>query len=188
MALAGCRPVILDRGAPVEERVADHERFLRTRELDEESNLLIGEGGAGTFSDGKLYTGTRDVRGRFVLDALVEAGAPPEIRFHSRPHVGSDRLKKTCAAMRKKIVALGGEFRFGANVRELLTRGGRFAGVKLAGGETLEAPCLLLAPGLGGRMLVREVARRFGVTPEVVRQVKSRISRMVAALVRRMER
>lgn len=162
LALAGCRPVILDRGFEVDRRVADHERFLRTRELDEESNLLIGEGGAGTFSDGKLYTGTRDARGRFVLDALVGAGAPPEIRFHSRPHVGSDFLRKTCAALRRRIIELGGEFRFGAHVRELVTRGGRFAGVKLASGETLEGDALLLAPGLGGRELVRELAAFFG--------------------------
>ena len=162
LALAGCRPVILDRGREVDRRVADHEKFLRTRELDEESNLLIGEGGAGTFSDDKLYTGTRDARGRFVLDALAEAGAPAEIRFHSRPHVGSDYLRKTCAELRKRIVGLGGEFHFGAHVREVFTRGGRFAGVKLASGEVLEAPCLLLAPGLGGRTLVRELAGRFG--------------------------
>ena len=162
LALAGCRPVILERGAEVEKRCADHEKFLRTRELDEESNLLIGEGGAGTFSDGKLYTGTRDARGRFVLAALVEAGAPPEILYHSRPHVGSDNLRRTCTALRRKIIELGGEFRFGAHVRELLSRGGRFAGVKLASGETLEAPSLLFAPGLGGAGLVRELAARFG--------------------------
>jgi len=162
LALAGCRPVIFDRGFEVARRVADHERFLRTRELDEESNLLIGEGGAGTFSDGKLYTGTRDVRGRFAIDALVEAGAPEEIRFHSRPHVGSDYLKKTCAALRQRIIDLGGEFRFGANIREFLTEDGRFAGVKLASGETVQGSALLFAPGLGGRVLVREVAARFG--------------------------
>lgn len=162
LALAGCRPVILDRGFEVARRVADHERFLRTRELDEESNLLIGEGGAGTFSDGKLYTGTRDARGRFVIDALVEAGAPPEIRFHSRPHVGSDYLRKTCATLRRRIIGLGGEFRFGAHVREFVTRDGRFAGVKLADGEILEGSALLFAPGLGGRTLVRELADRFG--------------------------
>ena len=167
LALAGCRPIVVDRGFEVDKRVADHEKFLRTRELDEESNLLIGEGGAGTFSDGKLYTGTRDVRGRFAIDALVEAGAPPEIRFHSRPHVGSDYLRKTCAALRRRIIDLGGEFRFGANVRELATRDGRFAGVKLASGETLEGPALLLAPGLGGRQLVRELAARFaGAEPK----------------------
>ena len=162
LALAGCRPVILDRGFEVDRRIADHDRFLHTRELDEESNLLIGEGGAGTFSDGKLYTGTRDARGRFVLHALVEAGAPPEILYQSRPHVGSDYLKKSCAALRKRIIELGGEFRFGAHVRELLTKNGRFAGVKLASGETLEGPTLLFAPGLGGRDLVREAAARFG--------------------------
>ena len=175
LALAGCRPVILDRGFEVDKRVADHEKFLRTRELDEESNLLIGEGGAGTFSDGKLYTGTRDVRGRFVLDALVEAGAPPEIRCHSRPHVGSDYLRKTCAALRKKIIDLGGEFRFGAHVRELVTRGGRFAGVKLASGETLAGDALLLAPGLGGRELVRELATSFGGAKQKPFQLGCRI-------------
>jgi len=162
LALAGCRPIVLDRGAEVATRCADHARFLRTRELDEESNLLIGEGGAGTFSDGKLYTGTRDVRGRFVIDALISAGAPPEIRFRARPHVGSDYLRKSCAALRRRVIELGGEFRFHAHVREILTRDGRFAGVRLADGETLEAPALLCAPGLGGRELVRELAARFG--------------------------
>ena len=175
LALAGCRPVILDRGREVDSRVADHERFLRTRELDEESNLLIGEGGAGTFSDGKLYTGTRDVRGRFAIDALVEAGAPQEIRFHSRPHVGSDCLRKTCAALRRKIVELGGEFRFGAHVRELLTKDGDFVGVKLADGETLEGAALLFAPGLGGRALVRELAARFGGAASKPFQIGCRI-------------
>ncbi|MBP5530781.1 MAG: hypothetical protein J6Y54_01945 [Lentisphaeria bacterium] len=175
LALAGCRPVILERGPEVEKRCADHEKFLRTRELDEESNLLIGEGGAGTFSDGKLYTGTRDVRGRFALHALVEAGAPPEILNHSRPHVGSDNLRRTCAALRKRIVDLGGEFRFGANVREMLTRDGRFVGVKLASGETVEAPALLFAPGLGGAGLLRELAARFGGTEPKPFQIGCRI-------------
>ena len=162
LALAGCRPVVLERGAEVETRCADHAKFLRTRELDEESNLLIGEGGAGTFSDGKLYTGTRDGRGRFVIDSLIAAGAPPEIRFLSRPHVGSDHLRGICAALRRRIGELGGEFRFRASVREFLTRDGRFTGVRLADGEKLEAPALLFAPGLGGRELVREIATRFG--------------------------
>ena len=153
---------MLDRGAPLEERCADHEKFLRTRELDEESNLLIGEGGAGTFSDGKLYTGTHDVRGRFVIDALIAAGAPPEIRYLARPHVGSDGLKRTCVALRRRITELGGEFRFHAHVREILAADGRFRGVRLADGEVLEAPALLFAPGLGGRTLVREAAARFG--------------------------
>ena len=162
LALAGARPIVLDRGAPLEQRCADHEKFLRTRELDEESNLLIGEGGAGTFSDGKLYTGTHDVRGRFVIDTLIAAGAPPEIRWIARPHVGSDGLKRTCVALRKRITELGGEFRFHAHVREILAADGRFRGVRLADGEILEAPALLFAPGLGGRTLVREAAARFG--------------------------
>ena len=161
LALAGCRPVILDRGAPVEERLADHERFLRTRELDEESNLLIGEGGAGTFSDGKLYTGTRDPRGRFVIEALIEAGAPANIRFHARPHVGSDHLRRTCAALRKRIVELGGEFRFHSRVADL-TANGASVKVHLGSGGILDAPAVLLAPGLGGRELVRSLGKKYG--------------------------
>lgn len=162
LALAGAHPIVLDRGAPLEERCTDHENFLRTRELDEESNLLIGEGGAGTFSDGKLYTGTHDPRGRFVIETLIAAGAPPEIRYLARPHVGSDGLKRTCVALRRRIMELGGKFRFHAHVREILESDGRFRGVRLANGEILTAPALLFAPGLGGRALVREAARRFG--------------------------
>lgn len=161
LAIAGCRPVILDRGAPVEERIADHEAFLRTRELDEESNLLIGEGGAGTFSDGKLYTGTRDPRGRFVIEALIAAGAPEEIRFHARPHVGSDNLRRTCAALRRRIIELGGEFRFHSRVADLTAEGASVK-VRLGTGECIDAPALLLAPGLGGRELVRSLGRRYG--------------------------
>ncbi len=162
LAMAGCRPVVLDRGAMVEDRCRDHERFIRTRELDEESNLLIGEGGAGTFSDGKLYTGTHDPRGRFVIETLVESGAPPEIRFHSRPHIGSDYLRMTCSALRRRIIDLGGEFRFHARIREVTAKSGRFSGVRLASGEFIEAPAVLLAPGLGGRDLIRALSSQWG--------------------------
>ena len=162
LAMAGCRPLVLDRGAEVETRCRNHEKFLRTRELDEESNLLIGEGGAGTFSDGKLYTGTHDARGRFVIDTLIASGAPPEIRFTARPHVGSDYLKKTCAALRERIIGLGGEFRFHSAVCDISPSSGGGVKLLLADGETLEAPAVLLAPGLGGRALVRHLGNRFG--------------------------
>lgn len=159
-ALAGAKPLILDRGRPVEERCADYRTFQRERMLDEASNLLIGEGGAGTFSDGKLYTGTRDRHAAFILNAYVEAGAPPEIRYLKRPHIGSDRLRTVAANLRERISALGGTFRFGAEVTGLLLKNGRCAGVELAGGERLEAPAVVMAPGLGGRSLVLRMAEQ----------------------------
>ncbi|MCQ2378407.1 MAG: hypothetical protein MJ016_04240 [Victivallaceae bacterium] len=154
-AEAGLEPVILDRGFPVERRAEDRKTFLRTRVLDPDSNLLIGEGGAGAFSDGKLYTGTRDPLGRFVLRTLVDAGAPPEILYRARPHVGSDHLCRIAVAMRERIEALGGKFFFGSRVTEILVSGGRCAGVRLASGEKIAAPQTLLAVGLGGRELLQ---------------------------------
>lgn len=159
LALAGCQPVILDRGEAVESRLADYQKFLTSRKLDEESNLLIGEGGAGTFSDGKLYTGTKDWRGRFLKELWVQCGAPKEILYQSRPHIGSDILPQVCANLRKKIVEMGGTFRFKANVTELLVKSNRCCGVKLSSGEVIEAPAVIFAPGLGGRELVRKVCK-----------------------------
>ena len=158
LALAGCRPLILDRGRDVETRVADCRKFQTSRKLDEESNLLIGEGGAGTFSDGKLYTGTRDPLTAFVLSTFVRAGAPPEIRYLKRPHIGSDRLRRIAVRLRARIEELGGTFRFGVNVAGILRRGGRCAGVVTADGERIEGPATLIAAGLGGRALMRSLA------------------------------
>ena len=160
LALAGVRPVIVDRGPEVEERCAGQRRFLESRCLDSENNLLIGEGGAGTFSDGKLYTGTRDVRGRFVIEELVRCGAPAEIAYVNRPHVGSDRLVAVTARLRRRIEALGGEFHFNTEIADVVVRSGRCAGVRCASGEVLEAPAVLMAPGLGGRELVRRLTGR----------------------------
>ena len=157
LARAGAGPVIVDRGAPVEERVEDYRAFLRTRVLDPESNLLIGEGGAGTFSDGKLYTGTRDLRAAWVKKVLAECGAPPEICWRHRAHVGSDHLAQTAGNLRKRIEALGGRFLFHREVTALHVVNGVCAGVRCVSGEILEAPMVLLAPGLGGRELVRGI-------------------------------
>lgn len=165
LAMAGTRPIILDRGPEVETRFAQVRRFLETRELDESGNLLIGEGGAGTFSDGKLYTGTRDGNSGFTLNAFAEAGAPAEIRYLKRPHIGSDHLRLVAAGLRERIVSLGGEFRFGTEVAGLLLRDGRCRGVVTAAGEAIEAPLTLIAPGLGGRALTRRL-REQGATGE----------------------
>ena len=157
LAQAGCDPIIIDRGSPVEIRAQDYQKFLTTRQLDTESNLLVGEGGAGTFSDGKLYTGTRDFRAAWVKKILVECGAPAEILWQKRPHVGSDFLKITTGNLRKKIEALGGKFLFNTGITDLEVKNNICTGVVTASGEIIRAPKILLAPGLGGRYLVRNI-------------------------------
>ena len=150
LAMSGAKPLILEQGLPVEERVAHQKQFLLDRKLDENSNLLIGEGGAGTFSDGKRYTGTGGRFSRWIRQILHEAGAPKEILFHARPHVGSDYLQTAVKNLRCRIIALGGEFRFNSEVVDLIVSGGSCRGVVLANGERLTSGGgVLLAPGLG---------------------------------------
>ncbi len=121
LALAGLQPLLIERGRPVEQRQLDVARFWNGGPLDPESNVQFGEGGAGTFSDGKLTTGIRDPRIRAVLEEFVLLGAPPEILFLSKPHIGTDRLRTVVAAMRQKIVAAGGEVRFQTRLTGVLT-------------------------------------------------------------------
>ncbi|MBQ7393493.1 MAG: FAD-dependent oxidoreductase [Lentisphaeria bacterium] len=160
LALAGCKPVILDRGQDVERRTADYKNFLSSRLLDPESNLLIGEGGAGTFSDGKLYTNNRDKRIAFILDTLVRHGAPPEIRYLKRPHIGSDNLTLIARNLRKYLQKLGAEFHFGVQVTGLQIQNNICTGVRTSSGEVLSAPCVVLAAGLGGRELTQNLCRQ----------------------------
>ena len=159
LAMAGCRPVIIDRGHPVDERKAAWDNFLKSRVLDTENNLLIGEGGAGAFSDGKLYTGTKDVNRRFILEQMIEAGAPAEIAYLSRPHLGSDKLPGISIKLREKIESLGGSFLFGKEVTDIYVKEGKCRGV-YCGSEIISAPAVLLAPGLGGRELVKKLTRQ----------------------------
>ncbi|MCW2277651.1 NAD(P)/FAD-dependent oxidoreductase [Heliophilum fasciatum] len=158
LAEAGLRPILLERGGDVERRAQDVGRFWHDGTLDPESNVQFGEGGAGTFSDGKLTTRTHDRRIRRVMDWLIDAGAPVEIAIQARPHVGTDRLRKVVAGWRKKLLALGGEIFFGARVEALLleplveaeakvaagtddvdfVRDRRVVGVRLPSGVTLD--------------------------------------------------
>lgn len=154
LALAGCKPVILERGRSVDARKMDIEGFLATRQLNTESNFLYGEGGAGTWSDGKLYTRVRDPRIKFVLDTFVECGASPAITYFSHPHIGSDRLPQIIASLRKKIISLGGTFRWNAKAVSLIVNEGRCKGVILASGEKLEAPAVVAACGHSARELI----------------------------------
>ena len=158
LAEMGFRPLVLERGKIVRERTKDTFGFWRRRELNPESNAQFGEGGAGTFSDGKLYSQVKDPRflGRKVLTEFVEAGAPPEILYVSKPHVGTFRLVSMVEALRAKIEALGGEFRFETKVdRVLIGRNAlgerRVEGLLLMSGEVIEAEQVVLAVGHSAR-------------------------------------
>ena len=158
LAQMGFRPIILERGKAVRERTKDTWGLWRKRNLHPESNVQFGEGGAGTFSDGKLYSQIRDPlhHGRKVLTEFVKAGAPEEILYVSKPHIGTFRLVSMVENMRATIEALGGEIRFGQRVDDLLidvTPSGerRVRGVTLASGEQLRADHVVLALGHSAR-------------------------------------
>ncbi len=112
LAAAGLRPIVLERGCAVDERCEKVRRFRENGILDTECNIQFGEGGAGTFSDGKLHTGIKDPRIRFVLETFAACGAPEEILWQAKPHIGTDRLTDTVRTMREKILSLGGEVHF----------------------------------------------------------------------------
>jgi uncharacterized FAD-dependent dehydrogenase len=153
LAQMGLKPIILERGKRVRERTRDTWGFWRNHVLDPESNVQFGEGGAGTFSDGKLYSQIKDPRhlGRKVLEEFVAAGAPPEILYVSKPHIGTFRLVKMVEHMRATIEALGGEFRFGCRVEDIDIDAGHVRGVVLAGGEHLRSDHVVLAIGHSAR-------------------------------------
>lgn len=129
LAQAGARPILLERGQDVDSRTQSVLKFWQTGILDTKSNVQFGEGGAGAFSDGKLKTGKKDFRKLKVLSELVEAGAPPEIMYLSKPHIGTDLLKDTVKNIRIKTISLGGEVRFNSTVTEILRKDGQVTGV-----------------------------------------------------------
>jgi hypothetical protein len=160
LAEAGCRPLVLERGDRVEDRDRTIRAFSSGAEIDPESNIQFGEGGAGTYSDGKLTTQVKDEggRNRKVIDELVAAGAPAEIAWLAKPHVGTDKLVLVVANLRRKIEALGGEFRFRSRVDDFLISGGALAGVLVNGSERILADVAVLAPGHSARDTFRRVA------------------------------
>lgn len=131
LAKDGFEPIVLERGEPVEERTRTVEHFWKTGELNPESNVQFGEGGAGTFSDGKLNTMVKDTTGRIrkVLQIFSEHGAPEEIRYLNKPHIGTDVLRHVVAGMREEIKACGGTFYFGARLTDFMVRDGQVTGV-----------------------------------------------------------
>ncbi len=157
LAQMGFRPIVLERGKAVRERTQDTWGLWRKHVLNPESNVQFGEGGAGTFSDGKLYSQIKDPKhyGRKVLTEFVKAGAPDEILYVSKPHIGTFRLVGMVEAMRHEIEKLGGEVRFQQRVTDVLIetgpKGKSIRGVTLAGGETLSSSHVILALGHSAR-------------------------------------
>lgn len=156
LAEAGLRPILLERGKAVSERRKDVEFFWQTGHLNPESNVQFGEGGAGTFSDGKLMTGIKkDAFTARVLQELAAAGAPEEILYLAKPHIGTDKLAVVVRRIREKIVSLGGEYRFENRLEDLIVRDGKLTGLKIAapGGKIYEQPTdrLILAVGHSAR-------------------------------------
>ena len=153
LAQMGFKPIILERGKQVRERTVDTFGLWRKRKLNVESNVQFGEGGAGTFSDGKLYTQIKDPQhhGRKVLQEFVVAGAPEEILYLSKPHIGTFKLVTMVEKMRATIESLGGEIRFEQRVDEVLIENQQVQGVRLANGETLASQHVVFAVGHSAR-------------------------------------
>ena len=154
LARHGFPCVVLERGQDVDRRTLDVGDFWATGALDEASNVQFGEGGAGTFSDGKLTTGTHDPRISAVLDALVEAGAPADVKYSHKPHVGTDVLRQVVKTIRKELITLGCDVRFGHKLTGLTVSGGALAGAEVEGPQgryLLAADTLILAPGHSAR-------------------------------------
>ena len=154
LSLAGAYPLLLERGPDIDARKRRVGELMNSGTLDPEANFQFGEGGAGAFSDGKLKVGRMDYRRSFVLEQFIEAGAPPEIMYDSRRHIGTDRLPEAVRGLRKKIVSLGGEMRFGAKVVDIMVSDGRVRGVVYEtsdGRRQIEADNIILAVGHSAR-------------------------------------
>ncbi len=151
LARRGYAPLVLERGDSVEERTLKVREFWDTGKLDSESNVQFGEGGAGTFSDGKLTTRIQDRRISDVLETFVKHGAPSEILYLAKPHIGTDILKDVVKRLRQEIVSLGGEVRFRAKVTGLQTSLGRLRKIIVNGEEEIPAEAVILAIGHSAR-------------------------------------
>lgn len=150
-ARAGFNPVVLERGEPVEKRAETVERFVKGGKLDPNSNIQFGEGGAGTFSDGKLNTRIGDPLERFILKTFVKFGAAEDILTDAKPHIGTDVLKIVVRNMREYIKSCGGRFLFSSQLTDIITEGERVCGAVINGKDVLECSALLVATGHSGR-------------------------------------
>ena len=147
---AGARPIVIERGLPVDERIKKVNEFILSGELDAECNVQFGEGGAGTYSDGKLKVGSMDKYKSFILSEFVEAGAPEEITYSSSAHLGTDKLSDIVKRLREKMISLGAEFIFGARLSDIKVKNGEVTAVEyIKGGEKIiiGTSVLILATG-----------------------------------------
>ncbi len=153
LALQGYKPLIIERGKRVEERVKDVEDFWNNNKLNINSNVSFGEGGAGTFSDGKLNTLVKDEnnRGRMVMETFIECGAPTDIIYNHHPHIGTDLLRKVIINLRNKIINNGGEIRYNSCLTDLIIENNELKGIVINDKEKIETNCLVLAIGHSAR-------------------------------------
>ena len=151
LAIAGQRPLVLERGEDAQSRHAKVQKFWQTGELDPKSNVQFGEGGAGTFSDGKLNTGVNNPRIGWILEQFVKAGAREEILFDAKPHVGTDVLLTVVQNIRQRIISLGGDVRFNAQVTDILSENGCVTGLQINGEEVVACDRVILAIGHSAR-------------------------------------
>ena len=153
LAEQGYKPLIIERGERIEDRVKTVENFLKTNELNEESNIQFGEGGAGTFSDGKLNTGIKDKENRKnkIFNTFVECGAPQEIKYLNKPHIGTDILRKVIINLRNKIISLGGEFKYNTKLTNIIIENNKLSKIELNNKEIMNCNLLVLAIGHSAR-------------------------------------
>ena len=154
LARAGLKPIVLERGSDVDTRTKQVEHFWETGELNVNSNVQFGEGGAGTFSDGKLTTGIKDERIRQVLRDMVSFGAPEDILYKAKPHIGTDILRNVVKALRTEVISLGGEVRFDTVVNGIIIENDCVSGVKTNEG-TIDTDTAIFAIGHSSRDTVR---------------------------------
>lgn len=162
------KPLIIERGSKVDDRVKIIEEFWKTGKLDKNTNVQFGEGGAGTFSDGKLNTLTKDkeFRGKKVFDIFVENGAPEEIKYINHPHIGTDILRTVVKNIRNKIISMGGEFRFNTTLTNINTIDNELVSIEVNNNEIIECNALVLAIGHSARDTFEMLNRYLKLTPK----------------------
>ncbi|CQR71715.1 FAD dependent oxidoreductase [Sporomusa ovata DSM 2662] len=151
LAKHGYKPLLIERGRSVDQRARDIADFWHTGKLDEKSNVQFGEGGAGTFSDGKLTTRVNDPRMALVVDLMIAAGAPPEIKYLHKPHIGTDKLRQVVKNIRTRIIEMGGQVEFETKLTAIDTKDGRLNGITINNSRFLPCEALFLAIGHSAR-------------------------------------
>jgi uncharacterized protein len=151
LAKAGLKPLVIERGNEVDKRIKDVEKFLSTGELNTQSNIQFGEGGAGTFSDGKLNTLITNPRIKYIFDEFVKAGAPDTILWDAKPHIGTDNIRNIAKNIRKQIIKLGGEVRFDTTLTDINITNNTIQNIVLNDKEIIETDTLILAIGYSAR-------------------------------------